>query len=516
MSDDLLDYSRYPQVSGDLHRAVQERGLFDDAKTFVDAKLTAPPDVVLKRYRDRRDDPGFDLESFVGSHFDLPGQIDPGAAEPDGESLEDYVEALWSALVRRFEPDPDGGGTLLSMPNPHVVPGGRFREAYYWDSYFTAEGLAAAGRLDRVADLVENFANLIERFGFIPLGNRVYYDSRSQVPLFYRTLSILERERGVAAIEEYLPSLEREYEFWTAGVEDALPADGPVAHRRVVRTTDGTVLNRYWDDRATPRPESYDHDARLGDSVPEDRRQALYRDLRAACESGWDFSSRWLTDPGDLSTARTTDLAAVDLNAVLYGDEASLAEWYDATGESERARRYESLAATRRDAIDRYFWDEEAEWYVDYCWTDDEPSERLVLAGVAPLFTGAARPERTDAVARRLRESFLAEGGLLTTLHESGEQWDAPVGWAPLHWMAVVGLRQYNHHDLAAEVADRWLNLVESEFERTGRTAEKYDVRDCSLANGHGEYELQYDFGWTAGVSLALRSLPGADVGVAD
>ncbi len=514
MSEDLLDYSRYPQVAGALHRAVQEHGLFDDAKTFVDAEPTAPPEVVRQRYRDRRDDPGFDLESFVESHFEVPGRIDPGM--PDGESLDDYVEALWSALVRRFEPEQSGGDTLLSLPNPHVVPGGRFREAYYWDSYFTAEGLAAAGQLDRVVDLVENFASLIDRFGFIPLGNRVYYDSRSQVPLFYRTLAILERERGVSAIEEYLPYLQREYEFWVAGAGDVLPADGPAAHRRVVRTVDGTLLNRYWDDRATPRPESYGHDARLGATVSADRRQALFRDLRAACESGWDFSSRWLTDPGDLSTVRTTDLAPVDLNAVLYGVESSLAEWYDAVGESGRAGRFERAAAGRREAIDRYFWDDDAGWYVDYCWTDDEPSDRLVLAGVAPLFTGAARPERADAVARRLRESFLVDGGLLTTLYESGEQWDAPAGWAPLHWMAVVGLRRYNHHDLAAEVADRWLGLVESVFERTGRTAEKYDVRERSLATGHGEYELQYDFGWTAGVTLALRTLPDVDVGVAD
>ena len=40
---------------------------------------------------------------------------------------------------------------------PYVVPGGRFSEIYYWDSYFTMLGLEESGRHDLALD-ARNFA----------------------------------------------------------------------------------------------------------------------------------------------------------------------------------------------------------------------------------------------------------------------------------------------------------------------------------------------------------------------
>lgn len=512
MTDGVLDYSRYPQISLSLFRAVQEEHVFEDQKTFVDAVPGVRPDRITDRYHDRCDAPDFDLREFVEEHFRVPKPIDVDVDESTDGHLDHYIEQLWSLLTRSFDGDLPDAGTCIPLPEPHVVPGGRFREMYYWDSYFIAEGLAASGHVDAVEDMAENFASLIDRFGFIPLGNRVYYSSRSQVPLFYRILRILERERGWSAVKPYVPRLEREYEFWTAGRDQLQDADEWAAHRRVVRTPDGGVLNRYWDDRADPRPESYHHDRKLAESVSPNDRPRLYRNVRAACESGWDFSSRWLRDPEDLSTIRTTELIPVDLNALLYGVESTLAEWFAVAGASERARRYERAAANRRDAIEQFCWNAEEEFYVDYSWTDREPSDRLTLAAVVPLFTGVASEERAELVARRLRESFLVDGGLQTTLYESGEQWDRPNGWAPLHWMAVVGLRRYGHRDLADEVTDRWLRLNRAVFDGTNSLVEKYDVCDGSRSIGHGEYRLQYGFGWTNGVVLALRRLQSKSV----
>lgn len=132
--------------------------------------------------------------------------------------------------------------------------------------------------------------------------------------------------------------------------------------------------------------------------------------------------------------------------------------------------------------------------------------ERATLAGVVPLFTSAAEQARADAVASRLREAFLQPGGLVTTLSESGEQWDAPNGWAPLQWVAVVGLRRYGHADLAGEIADRWLSMNRTAFDETGRMAEKYDATTASMASDSGEYSLQYGFGWTNGIAAAFGS----------
>lgn len=494
--------------AGPLFRAVQEQRVFEDAKTFADAVPTEDSELIRERFDERSGAPGFDLREFVERHFDIP---DPVGVEVDASAdsrMDQHVDRLWDHLTRSFE----DRGSCISLPNPHVVPGGRFREIYYWDSYFVAEGLAASGRLEAVEDMVGNFTRLIDRFGFVPTGNRTYYTSRSQPPLFYRILRILERERGWEAIEQYVPQVEREYEFWMAGGDRLGDSEEADAHRRVVRTGDSSVLNRYWDDRAEPRPESYYHDRELAAARSSGDDSTLYRNVRAACESGWDFSSRWLRDPDDLSTIRTTELVPVDLNAMLYGIESSLAEWLDAAGDPDRARAYERAAADRREAIEAHCWHPEEEFYVDYCWTDDAPANRLTLAGVVPLFTGVATEKRAASVAERLRELFLEPGGLQTTLHESGEQWDRPNGWAPLHWMAVVGLRRYGHHELAEEVTERWLHVNRLLFDRTGRMAEKYDVCDLERSVGHGEYSLQYGFGWTNGIASALQWLRSAGV----
>ncbi|PAU84569.1 trehalase [Halorubrum salipaludis] len=505
MSSGLFDYSNFPQISGELFRAVQRRDLFDDDKRIVDAEPRASPDLVFERYLARRDDPDFDLASFVDDQFKLP---EPVGASPDlaaSRSMAEHVSSLWGALTRTFEDAGGAGSTLVGLPNPHVVPGGRFREMYYWDSYFTAEGLAAADRTDLVAGMAGNIASLIDRFGFVPLGNRAYYDSRSQVPLFYRMLRVLEREEGFDAVEPHVGALRTEHGFWMDGRDRVADAEGAAAHRRTVGLPAGAVLNRYWDDRARPRPESHLEDRRVADRVPVDDRPALFRNLRAACESGWDFSSRWLAGD-DLTSIRTTELVPVDLNAVLFGMESALAEWLPRVGSPEAGERYADLAARRRTAINRYCWDPDAGFYVDYAWVDGRPSERLTLAGVVPLFTGAATPDRAAAVADRLRDDFLRPGGLVTTLEDTGEQWDAPNGWAPLQWMAVAGLRRYGHDALADEIAGRWLDLVRSSFEETGRMAEKYDVRSVGEAADPGEYDLQYGFGWTNGVVTALSA----------
>jgi alpha,alpha-trehalase len=499
-----FDYSSYPQVFGELFRATHRDGLFDDAKQFVDAEPRVPPELIAERFYALRDRPAFDLGPFVESHFELPEPIAPNPELAPSRTMEEHVTLLWEPLLRSFEVDPTSASTLISLPEPHVVPGGRFREMYYWDSYFTAEGLAAGGRLGVVEGMVENVASLLDRFGFVPLGNRVYYDSRSQVPLFYRMLRLLEREQGFDAVEPYLDALETEYAFWMDGSDRIGSSGRPTSHRRTVALPDDTVVNRYWDDRARPRPEAYAHDRQLAGAVPTDERPQLFRDLRAACESGWDFSTRWLSDDVDLASIRTTELVPVDLNAVLYGVESALAEWRERIGDTTAADRYAAAANRRRDAIERYCWDEERSVYVDYCWTDERQSDHVTLATVAPLFTGVATPERAGAVAESLRTEFLQPGGLVTTQRRSGQQWDDPNGWAPLQWMAIEGLSRYGHDDLADEITDRWLGLNRAAFDETGRMAEKYDVRSQAEAPDSGEYPLQYGFGWTNGVVIAL------------
>ena len=144
---------------------------------------------------------------------------------------------------------------------------------------------------------------------------------------------------------------------------------------------------------------------------------------------------------------------------------------------------------------------------MDYDFVDDQLSDELTLAGVYPLYFGLADPEQAEAVKDRIMSDFLAAGGLLTTLKDSGQQWDAPNGWAPLQWMAVIGLQRYGYEAEAMSIADRWLNLNEKVYRDTGKMMEKYNVQDTTLLSGGGEYPTQDGFGWTNGVALGFREL---------
>ena len=492
----------YPQLSGPLFEAVQRAGLFADSKRFVDSTPVVDEHEIAAAVS-KLDDPSFDLEAFVDRAFELPAE--PGTEFTNtAATLDAHIDQLWTHLTR----DPADAQnitdrqSIIPLPHPYIVPGGRFNEIFYWDSYFTAEGLAVSGSIDLVRSMCDNFAYLIDEFGHIPNGNRLYFLSRSQPPLFFKLVSLLERVAGADAVTPYLNALDKEYAFWMDGKE-GVTAEDPAA-RRVVRLPDGTVCNRYFDDRSDPRPESYKEDVELGETVPAADREQLYRNLRAGCESGWDFSSRWLRDSDRLETIRTTELVPVDLNAIMYGFESTLARWHDAIGDEQAGESYRTNAAQRKRAIERYCWDAEKQFYFDYDFTVEATTDEWTLAGVVPLMFGVAADDRADAVKTHLEQKFLTAGGLVTTLTESGQQWDYPNGWAPLQWFAVEGLDRYEYTEFADQIATRWRTLAEDVFNEQGKLVEKYNVVDIKSEAGGGEYELQDGFGWTNGVTRAF------------
>jgi Trehalase len=71
--------------------------------------------------------------------------------------------------------DEKATSTLISIPHPMIVAGSRFRELYYWDSFWTMKGLLACGMLHSAVQMVENFMYLIETFGHVPNGTRVCF-----------------------------------------------------------------------------------------------------------------------------------------------------------------------------------------------------------------------------------------------------------------------------------------------------------------------------------------------------
>ncbi len=487
------------QLFGPLFLQVQMDALFPDGKTFPDAAPKAPPPVILRRYRRANPRSRAALLRFVNSNFSFPTEAQTPPAQPD-KSLEAHIARLWPLLTRQPVVPPPYS-SLLYVPQPYVVPGGRFREFYYWDSYFTLLGLIADGHLDTARDVVGDFSYMLRQYGHIPNGARTYYLSRSQPPVYYLMVGLLSQDPA-SAWSQHLEDLEREYAYWMEGSAGLRPGE---ARRNVVEMPDGSLLNRYWDASDTPREESYRDDVLIARASGRPRAQ-VYRDLRAAAESGWDFSSRWLADGRHLTTIHTTDLVPVDLNSLLYGLERAISDACAARHDSECEHGFAERARRRREAMNRYLWDPASRYYMDYDWRHGRRTGELTAATLYPLFTGVAYLKQADAVGGITQVRLLEQGGIVTTNITSGQQWDAPNGWPPLQWIAVMGFRRYDQPALAHEIARRWLATVQRVFANKGKLVEKYDV-EHNLPGGGGEYPLQDGFGWTNGVTRALLGL---------
>ncbi|WP_139418121.1 alpha,alpha-trehalase TreF [Agromyces laixinhei] len=496
-ADTLTPADRYQE----LFVAVQMERVFDDGKTFVDAVPRGRPLDILEQYRADVRREGFDLGAFVAKHFAPPAAASSEYIAAPGRSLAEHIDDLWPVLTREPTSHPPAS-SVLALPEPYVVPGGRFREIYYWDSYFTMLGLAESGRFDLVRSMVEDFAFLIDTYGHVPNGNRTYYLGRSQPPVFVLMVELL-AEHGIGETAEFLPQLMLEHRWWTEGSDRLRPGE---VRNHCVRLEDGSLLNRYWDRSDAPREEMYLADVLTAQGSRRPSHE-VYRELRACAASGWDFSSRWCADPSDLSSIRTTKIVPVDLNGLLLQLEAVIARQSDAAGDHGTAQHYRTLAEHRRTAIDRWLWNDDAGAYLDFDWELAAPREPLTTATVMPLFVGAASPMQADRVAVALRDRLLRPGGIGTSEHESGEQWDKPNGWAPLQCLAIAGLRRYGHTDFANEITERWLQTVGALYRRETKLVEKYTLvpdPDQTFGGGGGEYPLQDGFGWTNGVTRHL------------
>ena len=341
---------------------------------------------------------------------------------------------------------------------------------------------------------------MIDKYGFIPNGTRTYYLTRSQPPFFSMMLDLLAKDEGEKVLIQYQPELLKEYAFWMSGAQKLKPGE---AYRMAVRMQDGEILNRYWDDSDKPREESFKKDVDAG-KLTQQKLGDFYRNIRAAAESGWDFSTRWLDTTGKLETIQTTFIIPVDLNCLMYHLELSIAKSYQLQGDGPKYRFYLTQATLRKKAILKYSWSEKDGWFMDYNWKLKHTTPHQTLAGVFPLDFNIADARQAAKISSALKTKFLKSGGLITTIKRSGQQWDSPNAWAPLQYMAIEGLNKYSYSGLARSIADTWISTNIRVFNSTGKLMEKYNVIDTDVKAGGGEYPLQDGFGWTNGVLLNL------------
>ncbi len=485
-----------------LFEEVQMSHVFEDGKTFPDCIPKADLQSILQQYLKQKEFPHFKLKDFVLSHFDLPLELASDFTSDVHQSLDQHIRQLWPVLTRQ---PAEQKSSLIELPHPFIVPGGRFREIYYWDSYFTMLGLHLQGQVKMIENMVANFAFLIQTVGFIPNGNRTYYLSRSQPPFFALMVELLANAKNDETIYvNYLPALQKEYDFWQKGA-----GDKGEANLHTVKLPGGEILNRYFDESPTPRAESYSEDKHASETSGQPA-EHFFSNIRAACESGWDFSTRWFADHRDLSTIETTHIIPVDLNVLMYKLEKVLAKAYSLQGGVDASKRLETNADKRWKAIIKYCWNEKQSFFTDYNWEKETLIDPVSAAGLTPLFVlhegNDFIQSKADQIAHTVSQYLLQPGGLVTTTIPSGQQWDWPNGWAPLQWMAVKGLEKFDKGDIARAIASSWVSLNEKVFAATGKMMEKYDVVDTTKLAGGGEYESQEGFGWTNGVYLALKN----------
>ncbi len=415
---------------------------------------------------------------------------------------------------------------LLYLPHPYVVPGGRFNEMYGWDSYFIILGLLQDEEIELAQSMVDQLAYEIEHYGMILNANRTYLLMRSQPPVFtpailevYERLKDLQKSQISHPHEQWLRSMlspiETYYYYWSVpphlnqatGLSHyAALGNGP-APEVIMSELDERGRTHY--DRVKEYYRHFqfdDYDVDLYyDRDRDELTELFYQGDRSMRESGFDITNRFGPFSIDI-----IHYAPVCLNVLLYQMEADTAKIHEILDYSEIATQWRERAALRQERIDRFLWDEEAGLYFDYNFRTGKARQYEYATTFYPLWAGIASPEQARRVWQNL-DKFEEAGGILTSTHVSGNQWDAPFGWAPLNLIAVEGLLRYGYEEDAKRIAGKFLNMAVREFNKTGTLVEKYDVCACS-ANVSDEIFFGYSsneigFGWTNGVILELLKI---------
>nr|XP_028564710.1 trehalase [Podarcis muralis] len=520
--------------TGELLRQVQQAKLFTDDKFFVDMPLKESPEVVLERFQKLvNETPGRDLSQeqlkvFVDENFSPRGQelenweppdwtdsppLLQGIADKKLQSWARDLNAIWRQLGRQMKPEvktsPDRH-SLIYVPNPLIVPGGRFIEYYYWDSFWVIEGLLLSNMTATAKGMIENFLYLVDKLGHIPNGGRVYYERRSQPPfLTLMVESYWKHTNDTDFLRHNLHLLEAEYQFW----QD---------HRAVNVSFGGKeyTLNRYNVQVGGPRPESYMKDVETAAGLDEGAREILWAELKSAAESGWDFSSRWFLPESSLLAAslkdtKTSAIVPVDLNAILCRVEQLLATFYGVLGNSEKANFFQAAHERRVAAVRAVLWSNSTEVWLDYNLQQERHNEAFYPTNLMPLWMECGVDVATSEKALRYLESSSALSyphGVPTSLVRTQQQWDLPNAWAPLQDVVISGLAKSSlprAQELAFTLAQSWIRMNLAVYEKYHYMYEKYDVEGDGKPGGGGEYQVQEGFGWTNGLALRLLHLYG-------
>jgi len=511
---------------GLLHQ-VQLAKIFKDSKTFVDMPMKFNTEQVLAAFKKLPDNSKSTLATFVKTNFDVEGteleEVLPSDWKKDPkfiEKIEDEnfkklaveMNEIWKNLTKKItksQMEIEEKSSLIYLEHPFVVPGGRFREVYYWDSYWTIKGLLLSEMFNTTKGMIQNFQSLIKSYGHIPNGNRVYYTKRSQPPLFTQMvwdyLTVTNNpETSREFIAEVIWQLDDEFKFWMK--------------RMVNVSMDNKMykLARYRVEVDGPRPESYEEDHSLASKLAEGERKEWYSHMKSGAESGWDYSSRWFATTqsrsaeDELLSVETGNIIPVDLNAFLCKNAEIMENLFLQVEKPEKAAEYREIREELKEAIRAVLFNTSDGMWYDYNIKTNLSNQQFYPSNLAPLYCSCFHIDinmNTTMDYMMASPALNKSGGVPSSLQKTSQQWDMPNVWPPLVELTVTAL-EHTHtavgRSMAREVAGKYLNNVFKSFANTGAIFEKYNCEEEGKPGGGGEYDVQEGFGWTNGVTLSL------------
>lgn len=410
---------------------------------------------------------------------------------PDGDiaAVRKFIRASWEKTIR-YNPRDDG--SLYGLPYPYTVPtvSGMFQELYYWDTFFTGEGLIIDGHTDLARNNAENMLYMVDRFGKMLNGNRTFYSNRSQSPyLSMMVAAVYDETRDKEWLRKVLPGLEKEYGFW------------------MTQRITPIGLNRYGNNASDEEKMGFIPllRDRLGKNFKTEglsREELLSIGGHHIAEAeSWDFNPRY--------KMRCMDFCPVDLNANLYFYEKNFERFYNELGDAKTAKKWAAAATKRQKLIRKYLRDPHTGMYYDYDWANGKRSDVVSGAVFNLLFAGVLSQKESEGVLKALRILEYPYG--IATCEDKPYdfqyQWSYPNGWAPVQYLAIRGLNNYGYREEAERIAEKYVDMVVRNFMETGNLWEKYNIAEGNV-NVSDEYEMPTMIGWTAGIfNWALRFL---------
>jgi alpha,alpha-trehalase len=491
-------YQMPEDIYGGLYRELQ---LYEAIphEDFADAiPLKAPKDI-WNDFRRAKNDHDFDMKTFLQKNFIIPTRATTYRLD-SSRSLSESIDMLWQKWKKPVDKLPAEGSSLIPLGHPYVVENDIANDVSYWNAYYTMLGLAHREEYVLLQDMLDNFANLIDKFSFIPYSNRTYNTTRSQFPVFVDMVALLAEEKGEDIWQNYLPYVEIEYNYWMKYAGDL--SDDNVDSFHVVKYQDH-LLNRYWDENVTPRPEYYKSDDQDAYENEDHAKWMSFRDFRATAESGWNFSSRFMYNSRWRGSTMTTGILPIDLNSALYHYEMILSEKHLVGGNDQKSKIFKERATKRKEAILNLFWDNEKGIFRDIAYSDSTLMDRESLAMIYPLYYNIVDQDRADSIANFIDNELLKAGGVMTSTGNTRQRWDAPFGWAQLHWVTYQGLINYGQKELAQKVAFRWVSTVEKTYNQIYRFEDFYNVED--IEDNYEETSDTLNYAWTVAVYEILK-----------